>query len=96
MTIDGQRSVFFTGIATQADHTSSGAGGRIEVTVPGALSIADGGAISSRTFGRGAAGSITIHAGTIAADARGSPFPTGILADSDAEASGMRAGWTFP
>lgn len=69
-----------------------GQGGNLDVQVDGALTLRNGGLIDSSTFGIGAAGNVTVSAGSIAIDRAGSDFFTGIGSDTEAAQGGGPGG----
>jgi filamentous hemagglutinin family protein len=87
MRIDGREGVNSTGVITQANPESSSTSGRIEVSVAGALSLADGAVISSSTFA-GDAGAVVVSAGTIDIERPHSNLFTGIFAFAEAGSTG--------
>jgi filamentous hemagglutinin family protein len=65
LTIDGGTSPLSTGISSDADPGSTGTAGKVTVSVPGAVSIVNGGDISSDTFGPGSGGAVQLEFGTL-------------------------------
>ena len=76
--IDNQGSSKLTGVFSDSNPGSSGNAGNIEVTTAGALSMANGGAISSSTLAAGDAGKINVSARSIAIDGHAASSLTGI------------------
>ncbi len=77
LTINGQESNTFTGIASST--VSGGNAGVVTVTVDGAVSIVNSGAISSATsYAEGDAGQVNLSAGTLMIDGKGNNAFTGI------------------
>jgi hypothetical protein len=75
MTIDGAgRATAPTLVQSRSGTAASNDGGNIVVNVDGDLTIAGGGVISASTFGRGAGGSVDVHAGAI--EITGAPAAT--------------------
>ncbi|OGA69606.1 MAG: hypothetical protein A3G81_29830, partial [Betaproteobacteria bacterium RIFCSPLOWO2_12_FULL_65_14] len=70
VTIDGQGSNLFTGITSDAIAGSTGNAGSVEAIAKGSLSLANGGAISSSTYGAGKAGSVKVNADRISIDGK--------------------------
>ncbi len=68
MTIDGQGSQDFTGVASGADPGSEGNAGTVEITVSGLMQLLNGGIISSSTLAKGNAGEVTVNASTLILD----------------------------
>ena len=89
--IDGQNVEAFTGIATQANQ-SSGDSGALSVTSAGTIDIVRGGRISSNSRTSGNGGSIDVEAASLHIDGSGSPFATGITAESHQLSGGGDAG----
>lgn len=86
LSLDGG-AVGFATIASDASFDSSGAAGPVSVTVARRLSIADGGFISSSTFGAGNAGSVEVASGELAIDG-GAFGVAGVFSDSNGGAGG--------
>jgi len=80
ISIDGQGSSLWTGIAS--DTNSTGNSGAIEITIAGNLSFVNGGYISATTISSGNAGSIKINADSIFMDRLGSPKATFIVSNA--------------
>jgi filamentous hemagglutinin family protein len=80
-----------TGIFSDANSGSGGAG-VIEVQALDNLSIFDGGTISSRTLSKGAAGTVSVGAGTIVIDNQGGKYATGIFSDANRGSMGNAGG----
>ena len=70
-----------TGIASQADQSSSGNAGTVKVTVTGLLELLNGAAITSSTFAQGNAGSVEVQAGDLRIDGTPGQF-TGITSQT--------------
>jgi filamentous hemagglutinin family protein len=68
LTIDGQGSPHFTGIASEADAQSLGDAGDIRIDVARNLAIVNGGAMSSDTYAQGQGGNVIVNAGNIRLD----------------------------
>ncbi|KFB72974.1 MAG: hypothetical protein AW09_001810 [Candidatus Accumulibacter phosphatis] len=64
--IDGRNSRFATGIDSNASSGSMGNAGSVDVSAVGALSVVNGGEISSNTSSKGNAGTVRVGAGSIA------------------------------
>jgi filamentous hemagglutinin family protein len=78
--IDGRGSNYVTGIIDQAEPSSTGNAGNIEVTATtGTLSVQNGGVISSSTFSSGDAGTVKVTADAIQIDGKGNNHVTGII-----------------
>ena len=88
LSIDGQGSEFLTGITTQANAGSGGDAGAVRVLVEGELALFNGGLISSDTFSRGNAGSVSVAAGQLTADGQGSNYFTGIASQANPGSEG--------
>ncbi len=71
-------------ISSTAEPTSSGNAGKVSVRTSGALSISNYGVILTNTYGVGAAGDVTVSAGSLSINGGGELIPTGIFSDSDA------------
>lgn len=67
-------------ISSNAREGSMGAGGAISVTVDGALALQNGGVIRSDTYATGAAGPVSVEAGSMLIDGKGLATVTGIFA----------------
>ena len=94
LTIDGQGSGFPTGIASQAEEDSSGNAGSVTLTVDAALSIVNGGDVSSSTFAAGDGGQVRVTAGTLTIDGKDSNSFTGIASNANYGSSGNAGGVT--
>ena len=79
MTIDGQGSEYFTGIASQADFGSTGKAGSVDINVDGMLQLLNGAQILSDTWATGDAGSMTVHVGEMIIDDQGCEYFTALL-----------------
>lgn len=90
VSIDNQTSSLQTGIFCNAEF-GKGDAGSIDLAVTGALSVVNGGEISSNTFSSGNAGSIKISASSILIDSQTSRTATGILSQAE-PGSGGNAG----
>lgn len=95
--IDGLGADQITGITGQSASLDSGRGGSIQVAVAGALSLVDGGFISASTFSPAPGGDVSVRAGSIFIDGRGTlanpdPIASGILANSEGEGEGGPGG----
>jgi filamentous hemagglutinin family protein len=88
LSIDGQGSEFITGITSQANAGSGGDAGDVKVHVKGELALVNGGLISSDTFSRGNAGSVSVAAGQLTADGQGSNYFTGIASQANPGSEG--------
>jgi filamentous hemagglutinin family protein len=88
--LSDSEGLFPTGIRSQAHRSSSGNAGNVSVTVIDAATLLLGGAVSSGTSGSGAAGDVTVTAGSLLMDGQGL-FPTGIASEVQGRSSG-RAG----
>lgn len=99
VTLSGEGSLapFVTGLFAQTAAGSTGEGGNIQITA-NQLVLTDGAQIGSDTSGRGRAGAIQIQAATVELSGvlqrngrpvlqQQLPFPSGIFADSNAEAT---------
>jgi filamentous hemagglutinin family protein len=81
--IDGQNNASAnTGILAATAASSSGYGGNVTVTTPGALSIVNGGGIASSTSSIGNAGSVTVQAGTLTMNGHETSLSTAIASES--------------
>lgn len=81
--IDGQGGGHGASIVSQANSSSSGKAGAVEVAATGTLSILAGGSISSSAHSSGNAGSIKVNAGGITIDRTGGSTFTGITSQAD-------------
>lgn len=88
ITLDGQGSSNFTGIASNADNGSSGTAGQVSITANGTLEIRDGSEIGSNTFGSGNAGQVVVNAADLLIDRDGSSSFTGIASETAASSLG--------
>jgi hypothetical protein len=88
MSIDGQGSGYFTGLASTAEIGSSGNAGAVVVTASGDITVQDGGGIASDTWENGDAGTVSVDAGTISIDGMGSSLFTGIGTNAKSGSSG--------
>jgi filamentous hemagglutinin family protein len=86
MVIDGQFSDKSTGIFSNANFSSSGNAGNIDIKVYQQLSILNGAQISSSTDSIGSAGVVKIDAGSVNIDGQGAT--TGIFSIADSDSSG--------
>ena len=77
--IDGQGSVFATGISSRANSGSVGNAGKVEIAVVDLLEVLGGGQISCSTFANGDAGDVSITAGRIDIDGMQAEAATGVL-----------------
>jgi large exoprotein involved in heme utilization and adhesion len=75
--VDGDRSIFSTGISSAADEGSTGAAGDVTVAA-GDLTVRDEGEISSNSSGLGGAGTVTVNAGSLFISGDGAPLFTGL------------------
>jgi large exoprotein involved in heme utilization and adhesion len=89
--IDSMGSSSSTGILDEALMGSTGKAGSVEVSATGALSVLNGGKISSSTFSSGDAGAVKVNSGTIVIDSRANSYATGIFGRAETGSSG-RAG----
>ncbi len=89
LTVDGRGNrSFYTGITSQAVIGSMGNAGDVTVNTAGRLSVLNGGAIDTNTWGGGNAGHVRIAAGSVLVD-RGTPdIYTGITSSAGAGSSG--------
>lgn len=62
-----------TGITSVPDKAAPAAGGDVTVIARGAIRILGGGILTSDTYGQGAAGSVTVQAGSLLLDGSGHP-----------------------
>jgi len=69
--IDGRSAAGSTGITSRAAVTDTGAGGLVAVTARDAIRVLGGGMITSDTYGLGAAGNVSIKAGSLLLDGAG-------------------------
>jgi filamentous hemagglutinin family protein len=89
LTIQGAgNAALFTGITNQAGSGSTGNAGSVVVHVVNALTIQNGGAISSNTFAAGNGSDVGVHAGSLDIDGEGASNLTGIAATSNTGATG--------
>ncbi|MCP5086858.1 MAG: filamentous hemagglutinin N-terminal domain-containing protein [Rhodobacteraceae bacterium] len=95
LTIDGQDHDFFTGILSQAQPGSSGNAGSVTVTIDDAVSIVNGGAVSSSTFGAGDGGQASVTAGTLTVDRQDSQLVTGIASFATSDSLGQAGNITL-
>ncbi|MBI4740376.1 MAG: hypothetical protein HY777_02200, partial [Betaproteobacteria bacterium] len=77
----------FTGISSDANESSSGNAGNVDVATAGTLSLVNGGVISSDTYSSGNAGSVKVSAGSILIERGGGRY-TGIFSDANYDSSG--------
>jgi filamentous hemagglutinin family protein len=77
-----------TGIGSGAEYGSTGRGGSVRVDMDGLIEILDGARVLNGTNAMGDAGDVTLHAGRLHLDRRGSASLTGILSRSEAGAEG--------
>lgn len=87
MRIDGEGATHSTGI-TSDTYLGLGHAGPVSVTVDGLLEIERGGRVSSTTFADGAAGSVTINAGALRIDGRGSELFAGVASVAEPGSTG--------
>jgi len=94
--IDGQGGLNYTGIASDTvSGEASGAAGAVHVHVTGAMEVLGGAMVSSNSYGAGNAGNVTVSAGTLLVDSRGSLNYTGIASDAQSrEAAGSGSAGT--
>ena len=90
LTVDNQGNTEqFTGIASTANSGSGGDAGSVEITVDGLLELINGAEISSGTFARGDAGSVTVSAGELTVDSQGNSEQfTGITSNTSWDSEG--------
>jgi filamentous hemagglutinin family protein len=82
MTIDGENSPDFTGVESES---GGGEGGSVTVNIDDALTINNGGSISSSAFSTSSGGSIEVHAGSVTLTGPSTAgFVTGIQSVADA------------
>lgn len=86
--LDGDGASGFTGIASNADSSSTGEAGLVSVTASGLLQVLDGSEIASNAFGAGDAGLVLVEADTIVINRDGNSGFTGIASDSAATSLG--------
>jgi|GEM_PF-523058 len=86
--LNGKEAQFRTGIFSNAEETSSGNAGTIQIDIEELLSIVNGSAISSNTYAVGDAGDIKVDASTIILDGEDSTFRTGISSNAEDTSSG--------
>lgn len=73
-----------TTVASNAYDAATGDAGTVSITVPGTLAVLNGGEISSSTFARGNARSVSVSAGNILIDAQDyTRWATGIFSIAD-------------
>jgi filamentous hemagglutinin family protein len=89
ISIDGGTANYMTGLSSQAETGSTGAGGNINATVAGAISIMNSGEILTDTYGPGNAGDVTVKAASIGINGGSSQFLTGIASRTEGLASGQ-------
>ncbi|HET6246709.1 MAG TPA: S-layer family protein, partial [Tepidisphaeraceae bacterium] len=83
----------FTGISALSESTGAGGrGGDVNVNASISLQISNGARISTETFGLGDGGNIKVSAGSIAINNPGDQASAGIVADTDSDSAGGRAG----
>jgi filamentous hemagglutinin family protein len=80
--IDGQDSPAFTGIASSANPGSTEAGGSVTLEIAETLILRNDGQILTSTGGEGDAGPVTITAGDLELDGRGTQDLTGIASSA--------------
>jgi large exoprotein involved in heme utilization and adhesion len=89
LNVDGGGSTVFTGIASSADPGSSGNAGKVTINTTGATTISNNGEILSDTSALGAAGDVTLTAGSLNIDGVvGSTVSTGIGSSAERGSSG--------
>ena len=82
LSIDGQGSEAFTGIASTAEQGSAGNAGMLWINVSDLLEMKNGGEMTSSTFSAGDAGDVRIEAGNLAIDGRGLEYLTAISSNA--------------
>jgi hypothetical protein len=96
LTINGQGSSKFTGIASQATSGSTGGnGGELDITMSSDLNVLDGGAISVSTFSSGNGGNVTVRTDNLTIDRQGSSRFTGISSEASSGATGNSGNLTI-
>ncbi|WP_172428430.1 beta strand repeat-containing protein [Azospirillum brasilense] len=88
LSITGNDGLDFTGIASNANRTSRGHAGTVNVTTTGELAVSHGGEIASDTFATGNAGSVTIQAGALSIMGNDGESFTGISSNANRNSSG--------
>jgi len=88
LTIDGQGTGAFTGISSDAAEESTGAAGKVQVSVTELLEIFNGGVIVSDTSAVGNAGMVTVDATRLKIDGQGSVYLTGIFSNANPNSTG--------
>src|SRR5205823_1133039 len=92
VTLDGMLANGIRGITAQSlAPTRGGDAGRVAVKA-GTLKVINGAVISSTTFGSGNGGTVDVQGQDITLDAGGTGFVTGVIADSQSNGAGGRAG----
>lgn len=85
LTVDGLNKELMTGILSETDAFTSGAGGNVIVEVVETASVLNGGRIGTETWGSGKGGNTLVTAGSLALDSGGNDVAKGIYS---------RTGWT--
>jgi filamentous hemagglutinin family protein len=88
ITIDGKEFSKATGILTNANSSSRGHAGSVEIVTSERISIVNGGEISSNTFSSGNAGTVNVSADSLAIDGQGNGSATGILSNANPGSTG--------
>lgn len=98
LVVDGSTPVSnLTDTEISSNNVGSGAGGVVEVTVRGAMRVADGGQVSANTRGLGNAGSVTVRAGSLAVSGRdGAGHPSTVSSSAVEEGDGGTVAITAP
>ena len=85
--IDGQDDAGFTGIAAEAQASSTGPAGSVSIRSD-SLSVLSGAEILGDTFALGRGGNVAVSAGKLTIDGRGNSLPTGIFSGTDPGSTG--------
>ncbi|MCW2239659.1 beta strand repeat-containing protein [Azospirillum canadense] len=88
LSITGNNGADFTGISSDANRTSEGNAGAVQVTTIGNLTISQGGVISSDTYAKGNAIGVTVQAGSLSITGNDGESFTGIGSDANPRSEG--------
>lgn len=88
MLIDGQGTDHTTSIASTAEANSLGHAGNVTLKIGSTLHLLSGGQIASGTYAIGDAGTVTINAGSMILDGRGSAYFTGVGSQAEPSSQG--------
>jgi len=86
--LNGEGSTFRTGISSNAEATSSGTAGFIQIEVNDAMEVLSGARVSSDTYSIGDAGNIIIDAKSLIIDTENASFSAGIFSSARPDSSG--------